>query len=328
MTAWCLSKSKDFLDPCSHPALLDVTFKDTSPATVALLFLASLLDGSAERLRLLWAPLGCHSFGDFHNNFPRWAGQLRGVVLSCIAWTHRRWRRKFAEFPFVLASLADSRVPLVDRRRIGDRFNDGCDNCISHFGRCIRSKLHDGDSIFDESWSQCLWGWARATSQCLSIADMERSHKRSKVFATSPAMCWANFIATHVNFDTKKLDQTDVVLRSAISNSSIGREKPNQKQQSAGPKRAKSKSAYEVFNAECIADEKSRGLPRELRWAFTSEWHRSVRARLATAKRMLALQLLLTCSDRASLQCASKAACLGSCSSRATLGKHGCLRGS
>jgi hypothetical protein len=316
MTAWCLSKSKDFLDPCSHPALLDVTFMDTSPATVALLFLASLLDGSAERLRLLWAPLGCHSFGEFHNNFPQWAGKLRGVVLSCIAWTHRRWRHKFSQFPFVLASLADSRVPLVDRRRIGDRFNDGCNDCISHSGRSIRSRLHEGDSIFDDSWVQCLWGWARATSQCLSIADMERSHKRSKVFATSPSMDWANFIATHVNFDTKKLDQTDVVLRSAISNSIAGREKPHETQNSARTKRAKSKSAYEVFNSDCIAEE-SRGLPRAPRWAFTSEWHLSVRTRFAIAKHMLALQLLLTCSDRASLHSAPNADCLGSCSSGA-----------
>ena len=54
LTAWSLRKSKDFIDPCTHPPLLDVTFEEASPAIVASHYLASLVDGSSSRLVLLW----------------------------------------------------------------------------------------------------------------------------------------------------------------------------------------------------------------------------------------------------------------------------------
>ena len=98
LTAWSLRKSKDFIDPCTDPPLLDVTFAEASPATVALQYLASLVDGSPSRLVLLWRMAGCTSSTDFFDNRPAWSSLLRASSFNTIAWVRRRWSLKFESY--------------------------------------------------------------------------------------------------------------------------------------------------------------------------------------------------------------------------------------
>ena len=60
-----LVKSKEFIDPCEVPALVDLVSSDSSPATLACQMLSALLDGSSDRLGLVFHMHGAASWADF-----------------------------------------------------------------------------------------------------------------------------------------------------------------------------------------------------------------------------------------------------------------------
>jgi len=108
LTAWGLRKSKDFPDPCEHPAIFSLCLQKSNPASVTLGFVASLLDGSSSRLALLFRPAGFKSFADWHDSSPGQASYSRATFFSCAAWSYRRWISKYGTCsiyePFVCAN--------------------------------------------------------------------------------------------------------------------------------------------------------------------------------------------------------------------------------
>ena len=179
LTAWALSRSKDFVDPCRHPPLLDLVSDFANPGVAALQYLASLLDGSSPRLRMLEALCECRSFEEFHDCSAEWSARLRTAVLLVMAWVYRRWILKFRTWEYKLASLADQRVSRSQRRQVAEQFekDSPCGYCIGRFGRGIQTALVEarGPSNFEHPlWVQTMWLWARAMSFCVSIADLER----------------------------------------------------------------------------------------------------------------------------------------------------------
>lgn len=282
LTAWALAKSKDFPDPCAHPALLDVVSEQHSPATVALQNLASFVDGSSSRLKLLLAVLGVDSFDTLNETLPEWASLLRVVAFTAIAWVRRRWVTKFAASPYRLAALADVRVDANTKLEMARSFGKLGECCIYRFGRGLRRFCEQGQPLVSEPCVDALRLWSRAASQCFSIADLGPGHKRSKSFATAPPMHWSAFVAAHVNSDTKRLDGIDDDVCRAFANA-VGTPSLHAGETGAREKRPKALSAKELFRHDLIEQEKASGRRLAPRWAFWSEWHEFVRTQLAAA---------------------------------------------
>lgn len=108
LTAWSLTKSKDFPDPCEFSPIFDLTLVRANPGLVVAEYLASLADGTARRLILLFRPSGYSDFAAWHDNRSDEASYSRAVFLNCAAWVNRRWLFKYGKYsvhsPFLSAN--------------------------------------------------------------------------------------------------------------------------------------------------------------------------------------------------------------------------------
>ena len=99
------------------PPVSDMTWLESSPAVRVLQYLSQLLSGRAPRLILLWSRR-CESWEEFCLAEPDTLLMLRRSVQVASAEIDMRHFRPFFQLPFSLASLADSRRPMDQRRAL------------------------------------------------------------------------------------------------------------------------------------------------------------------------------------------------------------------
>lgn len=89
--------------------VLDLLNPRFSVITHALQYFATLLDGSAPRLQLIWRRAGCTSFEDWHQLHPDQVQYTRRLILLLIGQYQQRHVKQLRRFQ--IYSLADPRLP-------------------------------------------------------------------------------------------------------------------------------------------------------------------------------------------------------------------------
>ena len=114
------------------------------------------------------------------------------------SWIYRRHYLVFKQFPWILATLACSWLPVHVRREVADLFMSKHLCCLDvYFGKRLRLRVaHIAELLDIRKWPSVLLKWAMLVS--LSIQFVEFLHAQNRRFATSSTH-WGTFTANFVN---------------------------------------------------------------------------------------------------------------------------------
>ena len=90
--------------------LMDITNVLFSPIVPIRQYLASLLDGSAPILQMLYKPAGCADFRTWVLNFEAEACKFRTMVLCCEAWMYRKHHMDCFMFDYTSLRFSNKRM--------------------------------------------------------------------------------------------------------------------------------------------------------------------------------------------------------------------------
>jgi len=252
--------------------LMDLMNPIVSPVVRVLQHLSCCIRGEAPRLRLLWGRAG-------FANFQQWArspssqeqlATLRRALTTAIAWTYARFMSAGATWPWLLASLADERISLAERRKLAvEFFQAPAEKLDKFFSLRLRARLRSAEDCFSEEVQDAIKHWAWSV-RC-SIADTEYVHGRNHRRA-HPGQSWASFAASHISAEARlshtEAQESQKAQAKAAQPSLLG---------TASRKRVRKKSAVDVFRSEWFAQQKAAGRPmnpttchREIKDAFES----------------------------------------------------------
>jgi hypothetical protein len=182
-----------------HPPLMNIVDPQRSPITKLLQVFSGMLRGDSPRLQLLWRSAHCGSFDEWAAKATNQEALIRfrhGVTIAA-SWTHRRFRDRY---PWVLASLADDRLPMVRRRAIAADFMAAAPEELDEmFGIRFRATLTSADDLFQPHVQKAIFAWAWNVR--LSTAPVEFAHGRNRRRASSSGS-WSSFVEQYVNAES------------------------------------------------------------------------------------------------------------------------------
>ena len=153
-------------DVCAPPPICDLVWKEASPITAVLYYLACLLMGQGTRLILLYGAYGFKNFADWaaSPNYRQHLLIFRRTVMAAASFV---WRHHYlsivVQWPFPLAMLVDVRVPWRHRFNLGRLFvTIDLDHLDLYFGQRLRSRVGSVFELFSQKWQLGLLSWARS----------------------------------------------------------------------------------------------------------------------------------------------------------------------
>jgi hypothetical protein len=182
-----------------HSALMDFVDPCRSPITRVLQYYSAMLRGSVSRLCLVWVRAGKGSFDEWAaSEESQWLlCVFRQAVTTAASWVHRRFCHNGMGCPWKLASLADSRLPLLKRHQIADAFWAADPAELDEtFSARLQRALDSNRHVFSKTWQRALWAWSWSVR--VSIAPVEFAHGRNRRRASTSGT-WASFVAQYVN---------------------------------------------------------------------------------------------------------------------------------
>ena len=158
-------------------------------------YLSAVLHLRAPRLHLLCGLLGVQSMTD--DEAQKNLLLLRQAALSVSAWLYRRHEMWLATFPIKLLKLGDLRHSVCERMALAAELHDASDCCRGHFGRMLDQQL-GVEALAAPGGAYVIGHLAAALDKVLTVADIERGHRRSKSILVNDIMNWKQFSAQHV----------------------------------------------------------------------------------------------------------------------------------
>ncbi len=204
LTSGFLRCARAVRHPCEHPRLMDWVVPEFSRVTAVLQHYSHLLSGESSRLALLWGAAAEVSLDAWIVKNPSLALVLERSLLVASTWCFRRHELYFHTEPWILASVADRRLPMERRWQIAQAFCARAPCCHEPFfgARLASEHVRNTDDFFAEKWQMFLFHWASAV-RC-STASVEFDHAGNRQRA-KPSMAWSTFTAQYVNATSKAL---------------------------------------------------------------------------------------------------------------------------
>ena len=269
LTAYGLARSRDADDPDRCPTIQDLCNDEYSPGIAMLQYLAAVQDGTAPVLRLLFGAVdGCENYGQFEEACPQIAKALRTATSCVSAWVERRWVEYYKQVTSELAAIADHRHKGSFKFAVARKFAENaqrCDHCIGRLG--VSLKNHNAatvEALTSPAWMRKIWVWSFSLNDVITIADMERGHRLTKLIAKSDMAEFKNIASSHYNAWTNQQWLADRAATTAelqrlplprVGDTST----PTASHERRPEKQAKGLSARELFNMHCIREAKDHG---------------------------------------------------------------------
>ena len=255
LTTWFLHRSSEHRPTDARPALLDLLTLSSSPGLVALQYLSYLHTGEAPMLQFVFVAFGVASFYDLAHIFPEGARKLIALIRVVAAWTDRRVVLKFKKYPEQIGKVADPSLDVAERIGLSVEFSRKRACCVGLTGRQIQASMsHDAD-LASEAWVYVIYWWIWVLSWALTVADIERRHKRSRLIASSHGVTFENFRAVSIIKETESIARTDRLL---ASKPPVEATPPSQGNLN---KRVKAMSALELHRRDAWAEIRGNAAP-------------------------------------------------------------------
>ena len=191
-------------DYTKFPPMMDMAWRRTSPVSKALQYLSELMNGTAPRLRLLFAPRGYPSFVAWQRACPLQIRFCRRLFLMITCGLAKQHQHVNEHMPWVAFSIGDRRRPMSDRERLATWVKTR-NSCCTPPG-IVRDIVADGAAtvaaLLGFVWEMKLFMAAWELYMSLSI--VERTHARNRANADGQ-MSWHNFASSYVNDTVRQL---------------------------------------------------------------------------------------------------------------------------
>ncbi len=255
LTCVFLKCAKSLEEPTQWPPLCDLCRKDASCVTSVLQYYSYLCTGEAARLCLLFRGQSPDAWQRHHTTQ---ALEVRRVVLVAASWVHERHVRRLQTWPWRLASLPDTRLPLDERQAVAKEFWDTPRCCLDGgFSRRLKESLHEWQELLRPQWMSALLAWA-STVRC-TMAHIEFKHAKNRRRA-HPQMSWEQFTALYVTGEAK----ASLILAERAAQAETVRARAvvpfDQVPGPGPPKERRHKTALALFRSEAMSRDRTLGI--------------------------------------------------------------------
>lgn len=206
LTAWWMRRGRDVDNPLKVP-MLDMLYEGTSPLLVSLQYIASLLDGTNDRLLL--------AFRRSSSSYQEWCEAQGSEVRKCRRFflaaglvMYRRHWLVYHRLPWSLLKIVDPRTSQSEREAVMADFDDAADCCLPPgLARQLRQCGITAQQLFeDEDLRRFLCWVAELVGQ--QIVDLEWRHGRNRKRSNSHGQTrMDSFVARAVNAEARMLHQ-------------------------------------------------------------------------------------------------------------------------
>ena len=250
LTMYLLRCSRDFRSACTTSPVLDLANPAASPVTAATQHLAFLSTGLAPQLRFVWQSLGHQSMHAFTVACPDNARLLRVAIYVAAASIQKRHRLSYLD---KLLRLVDPRTPSDQAielqmdydKKVKD--HQVCCTGVVAFEMRAKFQVRSG---FHNQFQQALRGLTHAMDMTLSVADIERRHRRTKTLITTEAVHFGHYAAKsyleEVRMVSVRAEMHAHALVEALGAPAVPVQ-PLEALSNGTDKKQKKKSAYDIF---------------------------------------------------------------------------------
>lgn len=205
LTLTWLKASSELEDPCRN-RFLDYVNPQHSAVTEVLQWLAALGAGVSKRWRILYGQLGASEFRGLSVTHLAVLEKALCAAEAMGASTYRKVGCQLKSPLMKLGVLADGRVPEGEQRAVAAELLDLARRHPCCAGPVVVSLLSGAQSANDLlclPHSRRIESWAASMSRVLSIADLERRNRRSKVILTDKKQTFAHYCASSILKDVE-----------------------------------------------------------------------------------------------------------------------------
>ena len=207
VTRFYLKCSKDIHSVCRPSPISDFVNDKTSIVVVVMQYYGNLAKGTAQTLRLLYLSAGFPCYVEFLEASDDEGRLFRASLYAVSCSMYRRSSKARKQLPLSMITLQDDREDQAVREAVGACILDGCAQCrgrlVNDF--VIAYGVQDTATFFTD-WTQVvLRAMSHAWTYAMTVADVERAHKRSKDILTSSLQQFANFSSKHYLEDVRSV---------------------------------------------------------------------------------------------------------------------------
>ncbi|CAK0896531.1 unnamed protein product [Prorocentrum cordatum] len=214
LTGFWMKAASDLEGPCRPPRLMDVVYPPFDPTLHALQYLGSMLSGNVSRLILVWRTAGCETFQMWCRQCKGQVRRLRRCCLLTACWLYRRHLLKYDRYPWLLATLADTRRPEAEREAVASRFLNTQSCCLREgMARKLKAHLEQGSAtardMLQGTWMH-IWFYF-AVLVTMQVADIEWRHGRNRSRSNKHGQTSVSqFTAKYIGCEAKNLHAAQV----------------------------------------------------------------------------------------------------------------------
>ena len=236
--------------------MLNYMHDSFSPIVVGLQHLSSLLRGTSARLAILYQAYGMNSYEEFRLNFPEFALLFTSGCRLVSAAIFRRFQHPRETNPFTFVRGAGGRRSRQERLEIYRPIVGQRACCKGPSLDALLGNVRCADELLTPDWERVTQSHAEVLGRCLSVADVERKHKRTDTLVTTTNKEWSTVCAAIVNREASELSLAAAALEvDAASVFKIAPPAPPDTVQAIQkPKRAR--SAFEFYKKDRVAEDK------------------------------------------------------------------------
>ena len=173
------SSAKPSEDACIRPRLFELLDQRVSPVRLAKQHLANLAFGNPDQLVLMWGLVpNAQCFDDLFLLRPELATRFMATVKALAGSLHARFLRVEEDPTLTVCLLVAPSVPRWQRFEKAKELWGKPECCLRGVWPLV-TRWATADDAFLKDQQQIISGYHLALEELLSIADMERRHKRS-----------------------------------------------------------------------------------------------------------------------------------------------------
>ena len=287
LTRFFLKCSKDTHSVCRPPAAADLCLEPASSSVAASQYLACLAKGNSPLLYIAFHLAGNRDMIDFKRKQPLKAKTLRASIYLVAASIYRRQLKLARQYPFRLMVLFDERAGIQFRKKVASEYVKLPKCCLGDLAYTLREvhQVKDVDAVFGKDFQTSLRSLVFAFGFIMSVADIERIHRRSKALLTTNLMNFDTFSSKHCLEDLRRQAVATAKNVEELGTAAGTHAPKGEKTQGAGSDMAREqtqptkKTGFEVWKAGYVAmakvqkrNAKELLFTKEGRAELTREW--------------------------------------------------------